>query len=378
VKRPAVGLTALVLGVTMFASGCAELIDIDKKAVVVGVGVDAAAAPASYQVTIQYLISSGGGGGGGGNVLGGGAPSGSGNQAVTLTAPGRDVADAFRDLRGETDRYMYLGNVGDILIGEGLARRGVLAPLDFFLRAGEVAEATQVVVARGRAFDLLAQKSTTTMGGAAQPLFEFLHLAERAYFPTSPNVLWRFLASDYSRNRSAYAPIFATSTQGQPFKYVGTALFLHGRMVGEIDGYDAIPLDWLIKKNGYPNALVRLPGSGEPVALHVLQVYKRWQVLGPDDVALHLRLNTGVREGNGILLDDKDLAPLEHKAALQIRDQVRRVLDTLQRYGTDVLDLGDRVFARYPRAASDWPATFSRMRLHLDVTVRIYEEGRKT
>lgn len=372
------GIVALVLGCTIFASGCGDLIDIDKKALVVGVGLDAAASPDNYEVTLQYLIPSGQGGAGGGGVLGSGGAGSTANRAVTITAAGVNVSDTLRRLRDETDRFIYLGDVGDILIGQALARRGVLAPLDYFLRAGQVAESTQMVVVAGRAADLLSRKNSISRGGAALPLFEFLRLAERAVYPASPNVLWRFLGPLYTRNRAGYLPIVRISSQGRPFRFAGTALFLRGSMVGRLTGYAGIPLDWLIKGSGYPDALVRLPESAEPVALRVIQVRKRWRVRGPNTVALDLRINTNVREANGIIIDDSNLTTIEHQAALRIRDQVRRVLDTLQRDGTDVIGLSDRVFARYPADAADWPARFSRLRLQLKVTVRIYPGGRRT
>ena len=373
-RRRHVGLALLLTGAILL-TGCAELVDIERRALVVGAGVDLGPAGIGYRVTVQYPAPEGQGGGGGGGSLGGGGQSSGTGVPRTIGATGVNVGLAMDNLRQESDRFLYLGNLSLIAIGMPLAEQGALTPLDFFLRSGEVSESAQIVVTTADAGALLQQKAPE---GVALPLFEYLRQAEVVHVPTSPDPLWRFMALTYSKSEAAYAPIIAPSTQGQAFTGVGTALFLRGRMVGTVTGYQTSVLDWLIKKQGFPDGVVTLPGAAGPVTLRVVGVTKRLQVVSPSDIVLHMRFQAYLREGHGLILDDKDIRPLEGDAAAQLTSQVRGVLDELQKDGTDVIGLAPRVHARYPDATADWPAAFSHLHLGLDVSIRITGGGRET
>lgn len=366
-------LAALALCASLVLAGCGDLIDIDRRALVVGVGLDQA--PGGYQVTVEYPApgSGGEGGGGGGGLLGGGQ-SGGGMTPKVISASGRDVGLAVERIRPETSRFIYFGNLGVIAFGQALAAQGVLAPLDYFLRQGEVAEVVQLVVASGEAGTLLQTKGSE---GVGLPMFEYLRTAESAHEPTAPTPLWRFLAMTDSAADAAYLPVMAPSIQGQPFRSVGTALFRGGRMVAELTGVQGNALDWLVKHAGYPTAQVTLPGSTAPVTLRVAGVRRSWRVLSPERALLTVRLNTTISEGFGLVLDSRDVTAWQQAASEQLQLQIRQVLDVLQQDGVDILGLADQVHVRYPRATADWPLHFSGMRLDVAVAVSIHGAGRR-
>jgi Ger(x)C family germination protein len=373
---------ALLLAASLAAAGCADLLDLDRKAIIVGMGFDAGTSPGTVQVTVQYLVPAGGGGGGGGGggtLLGGGADSGATVNPVTISATGVNVDDAIRRLRGETNLFFYLGNLGVAVLGQALARQDATAPLDYLLRNGETAEATQIVVAQGTAAALLRSTTPATSEGTALQMFRLLTQAESAYYPLAPNVLWRLVSTGEGPSRSGYAPIMAPSRQGPAFTAAGIALFRQGRMVGQLTDYQGDVADWLIKRAGFPDAIVNLGGAPRPSALRISRRTLSVRVLGPDEVALTLVFRTSIRESQGAILDDRDVAAWEQDAAEQMTRQIRQVLDVLQADGADVLDLADQVLARYPALARDgWPSLFQHLRIDLSVTVRLYEGGRLT
>jgi spore germination protein KC len=368
-----------LVGALVCAVGCGDMIDLDRKALVVGVGLDAGASPGTVQVTLQYLNPSSGGGGGGGGSPTGGTLTGTNATPVTLTATGVNVADAIAKLRDETDRFLYFGNLGVIVIGQALARTGAAAPLDFFVRDGEISESTELAVAQGTASSLLKSSTPSEMNGVALPLFELLSRAERLSYPTSPNVLWRFLGAADGIGRGSYAPVIARSPQGAPFAITGMALFRGDALAGELPGYRAEVADWLVKRTGFPDAVVRLSGERTPSSLRITQRQLKIQVLRPGEVALALSFDTTIRESAGLVTDNRPLGPLEQAAAAQMQAQIREVLDVLQTNGTDVLGISDRVLARYPSLAQNpWPSLFQKLKIDLTVAVHIYEGGRQT
>ncbi len=372
-----VAVVIALIGAMLCSVGCGDLIDLDRKALIVGVGLDAGASPGTMQVTVQYLKPSTGQGGGTSPM--GGSTSGTDVTPVTLTATGVNVDDAIRKLRGETNRFLYMGNLGVIIIGRALARQGAMTALDFLLRDGEISEATELAVAPQTAVALLKSTTPTTTSGVALPLFRFLNSAERLYYPTAPNVLWRFLGAAEAHARATYAPLVVPSSQGSPFNVTGLALFRGDALAGELTGYQADVADWLVKAGGYPDALVRLSGEKTPSALRINRRRLKITGRGPSEVALALSFDVNIRESAGFVLDDRATAPLEQAAAAQMEQQIRGVLDVLQADGTDILGIADRVLARYPSLAQDaWPPLFQKMKLDLSVTVHIYEGGRHT
>lgn len=378
-RRHRAVLCLLMAAVLLLLAGCADLTDLDRKAIVLGLGLDVGPAPGTVQVTLQYAIPGSTGGGGGGTPGGGGGPSGISIRNITVTATGADVTDALRRLRAETDRFVYFGNLVVIVLGRDLAARGVTAPLDYLLRDGSVMESTQVVVAQGSAVDLLASRSTVAGQGVALPLYYFLTNAERTAYPTAPNVLWRFFSLLDGTGRGTYAPLLAPSKQGLPFDNVGIALIRQGRTAAELTGYRAAVADWLLKSGGYPDAIVRLAGSPEPDALRLTRRRLSIRVLGPDAVSIRLGFRAVIQEAPGLLIDGRDIAALDHDASVQMRYQVRQVLNEMQAAGTDALGISDNVLARYPALASEaWPRLFSRLRIDLSVQVSLHEGGRKT
>jgi len=382
-RRPLrMAAVALVMVGVLALTGCADLLDLDRKALIIAMGLDAGPSPASVQVTVQYLVPAagqGGGGGGGGSLLGGGTTSGASVSPVTISATGASVDDAVRRLRADTNLFFYLGNLGVVVLGQSLARQDVLAPLEYFVRNGEVAESAEVVVAQGTAAALLRSTNPSTSEGVGLPMFRMLTLAETVYYPVSPNVMWRFFSTSLGSARSGYAPLMAPSPQGPAFKVTGLALFRQGVLVGQLTDYQSDVADWLLKRTGFPDAIVTLGGATTPSALRISRRSLTIRVRGPSEVALGLDFSTSIRESPGFIMDDRDVTPLEQDAAAQMTQQIRGVLDVLQADGVDAMNLADRVVAAYPSLAQDgWPSLFQRLRIDLSVTVHIYEAGRLT
>ena len=358
---------ALLIVLAVGLSGCNQLVDVDHRALVLGVGLDANPAGTGYLVAVEYPVLPPVGGAGTGGT-GQGQTGGGGMSFRTIEKSGANIGDAMLRFRMETDRVIYLGNLSVIAVGAQLAARGVLTPLDYFIRAGEVSESAQVVIAEPDAVALLNRPSPN---GVALPLFEYLRRSELVSAATAPDPLWRFLALSYSLADAAYAPLVQPSPQGQPFRVLGTALIVRGRMVGQLIGYQSAILDWLVKRGGYPEALISLPGATGTSTLRVTAVRKRLQVISPSAAVLHMHFETFVSEGAGLHLDDHAVLPFEQAATSQITTQIRGVLATLQADGTDVIGLAPYMHARYPDVTADWPKTFSHLHLGLDVTVSI-------
>lgn len=368
-------VVAAVLCAACLLAGCADMQDINQRALVVGAAIDALPSPEAYNLTVQFQSPTSGSQGGGG-MGGTGGSGGQSSECQSVAGAGSNIGSAVTQVRSRTDKFIYFGTLSVIVLGDQLASRGVFAPLDYFLGAGEVAEGTQLVVAQGQAAQLFQGPCPTN--GPAFRLFQYLLLAEHSSIPTADNPLWRFLASQFSRSQASWLPLVAPApSQSSPFDDLGDALFVAGRMVGQLHGYQGEVFDLLVKQGGFPYVLVSLPGLPTPATLQVRSVQRQISVQGPGAVTLSMTISTFFRESPDLRVDDRDVRALEQAAATQLQAQLRGVLNSLQSFGADVLGFSDYVHARYPQAVNDWPQQFRHLKIRLDVRVHIREGGRK-
>ncbi|MCL6522901.1 MAG: spore germination protein, partial [Firmicutes bacterium] len=148
-------LLALLLG----TAGCGDVEDIDKRALVVALALDAAPGGA-LRLTVQFPAAgdnfTGGGGGGTGGRMGGGQGTTAG--AVTLQARAASWSEAVAALARRTGRALDLRTVDAVLVGEALARRGITDLVGALLREPAISKTADVLLVRGQAGALLASR----------------------------------------------------------------------------------------------------------------------------------------------------------------------------------------------------------------------------
>ena len=98
------------------------------------------------------------------------ASSGSGDPAegaaTVVSGQAGTISAAVLGMQGEGSSYLYFGHVGQLLLGEELARQGVEPALDYILRDVETRLDTALYLVRGGT----AGKAITAAGETAPPL----------------------------------------------------------------------------------------------------------------------------------------------------------------------------------------------------------------
>lgn len=153
-RRPRAITLALLL--PLLLTGCWDRREIVDLAIVSVVGLDLAK-QGGIELTVQLPVpqeipgpvATGGGSGGGGRSDPRQPP------VLLLTSTGRTVQDAADRLQERLSRQLFWAHNVAVVLGEDLARQGILPILDFFTRQRETRLRTLVLVARGRARDVL-------------------------------------------------------------------------------------------------------------------------------------------------------------------------------------------------------------------------------
>jgi spore germination protein KC len=111
------------------------------------------------EVNVSVQIAKIGGGSSGpstGTSSGGGSSSGEGGSSILLESSGKSVLAAISSMRHESTRTLYLHHNQMVVFGRDLAQKGIKEHLDLFLRFEESRMETLVLVADGKAKDILS------------------------------------------------------------------------------------------------------------------------------------------------------------------------------------------------------------------------------
>ncbi len=137
VKRTAILLVTILLMTNL--SSCWDLIDIEERAFVVGVGIDTVEGSDKVLVTFQIALQN------------------------AFTSDGGGDGDPFWNIKIETDNYInarknlikhinwipIFEHCKIIIFGEEYAKKGITDPLDYFVRAHDIRRLMQIAVVKG-------------------------------------------------------------------------------------------------------------------------------------------------------------------------------------------------------------------------------------
>ena len=356
-------LLALLVAASVGLAGCAQLTDIHDRSLIFGLGIDEGAHSGLIALSAQALHPPEAGSEGAGGA-GGGAGGGKGGQWRTLVASGPTLAGALGQLQAETDRRVFLGQLGVVFIGTSLARRGIVHDLGALVRSTQVPETLAVAVTEGRAAPFLRQGTSQQVAWMAR---KFL-TTPRAGAAVLPNPLWHFMAQSLGMARATYAPLFAAAPEGLGLRFVGTAVFLDGRMVDALSPEQSTALAWLTKREGFGGVTVGTPPDEFHVAIH--RVRARWDLSTPASPRLHVAA-TGEVTAAPRRSPTGGQAAMQRAAGGEMAAQLRTVLSRLQVDGADLVGIGERLRERGALPTGAWPGNFAKLRFTVSVQVHL-------
>ena len=178
----------LVLAFSFFTNDFG-LIDIQKTALVISVGIDREAE--EFVVTTQIALPK---------------PDEQGEQSTEIVSKGKTVADAFEKINAKTGWYPKLVFCQLIVLGESAVQENTFASLGFFLRNEYISDSCLLATCEGTAKELLnAKNPVETLSGLAIAKVLSSHAEEVG--TVLPSTLREFAKSYYAEEKSGYMPI---------------------------------------------------------------------------------------------------------------------------------------------------------------------------
>jgi spore germination protein KC len=150
IKKRIIFLLLVVLKLFIF-SGCWDLREINEIGLVTAVGIDKGTGPNRYAVTVQIANPSTEG------------SSDSGGKAKSEmwigTEEGSSLFDAARKLSSVSSRRVMWAHNNVVIIGESLAREGIIPVIDYFSHNPELRMKSAIAIANGDAKGYIAAKA---------------------------------------------------------------------------------------------------------------------------------------------------------------------------------------------------------------------------
>ncbi|MBE3589315.1 MAG: Ger(x)C family spore germination protein [Firmicutes bacterium] len=373
---------ATVVATSLVASGCWDRVEVNDLAIVLAAAVDVPEEGSGYEITVELAqpaaLNAGGGGGLGGSS--GGMSTTQSPGAILLTARGASWGQVLALLQERASRRLEWSHLRAIVFSVEVARRtSVLPLLDFLSRFRQIHPHVPVLVADGRAEDVLAATPPLETG-----VGDFLRrLTRQRPFMRVP--LYEFFRDAYEPGIDPVAPLVkvvqaapvASRTIPSDVRLDGAALFdQRGRLAATLSDHVTRGLLWLRDMITQSTVTVRLP-QGE-MDLELLNAATRLhaeRTPGGPRIRAEFWAEDDIVDNRASvdLKDPTTYAQISRVAAEEVIARAEEAIREAQRAGVDPFGFGQAIHRDDPEDwrtwQADWPA---RMReVPVDLTARI-------
>lgn len=338
-----VALDVYILG------GCWDLREINEIGLVTAVGIDKGTEPNRYAVTVQIANQSTEGSGG--SESGGKSKS----EMWIGTEEGDSLFDAARKLSSVSSRRIMWAHNNVVIIGESLAREGIIPVIDFFTHNPELRMKSAVAVSNGDAKKYIAAKAgMESPSGVSYILLESYRSLSAESVESHMLDVSADLKNQYSNPLITVIDMKKLPKQSgdgdksgggtETVKMTGAAVFKRDKMVGWLSPEETRGVSWILNETKSTAVAVtdlEYGNKNVTVETHDVKAKINTKVMnGMPEVSISVSGRGDIVEEDGItsqsINEVKDsVAVLVSK---KIEDEIKNSLEVIQKkYMVDVL-----------------------------------------
>lgn len=319
---------------------------------------------------------------------------GGGRKGVwVFTSTGQTIFDAFRNATTQSDRKIFIPFNKIIVIGEETASSGIAPLLDFFDRDHETRRLAYVLIARGKAKNIIEAEHEQEKVPA-----KAIEGLVKATFATSkiPKIdlheLFKTLASKTSDPFIPGVETIERQEDGNVKKLVKldeTAIFNGDKLTGWFGGRETRGLLWILGK--VKSGIIVVPSPLEEMRKVSLEIIRSSSKVKPEMVNGKPVITVEVKEEGNIgeqMSEKVDLTKpdtfkeLEKKQEAAIKDEINAALIKAKKWGVDIFKFGDAVRRKYPgewkKLEKRWDEVFQDIEVKVEVEAKLRRVGMKT
>jgi len=377
-------LVSIMLFTIVFSTGCWNRRELDTLAILSGLGIDTEKIEGRDVIKLTAQIVKPGevrapstdekGGGGSSPVL-------------VLESTGDTVFDAVRNFTMKSSRKILFPHNQVIIVGEEAARAGMQPLLDLFVRDHESRSRVWILVARGKAGDILRAK----VGQEKIPAMGIADL-EEASFATSKTSAMRLQEFINCLLSKTTAPVVSAinlhkEEKETAVKLEGSAFFKDGKLAGYLDGTETRGLLWVVGKVKSGVIALDCPGSDKKVSLEIIRASSKVKTkLRNGKVFIEVAIKEEGNLADQMCLEElttpEKLALLEKRQGEMIKREMEAALKKARQYKADIFGFGEVVYRSHPtewkNMEHNWEEIFPEIEVKITVMAKLRRVGMTT
>lgn len=366
-------LLTLLLFLVFGTEGCWSSRELGESALVAGAGFDYQ--EGKYILTLQILQP--------GKLTP--KTRGQSARAVYVTQDsGRTVFEAIRTFPHQTTRKLYWSHCQVFILGRQMAEQSVTKTLNWFYRNQELRPLAYIGLSNSDAAAILHTKTHLNPIPAYDLAADIETLSDTSQAPIV--TLMEFMKMTTSSTGAAFMPILDQQ------RITGTGVFLHDRLVGELNWDEGRGLLSLIGDVKSGKILVPMAGGSGSTSSSTSAAYSTLEIIqervkqdvqfvqGRPLVRYHIRCTADLADDPGLAQHSTaDLQKLEQAAAKQLTGQAVACINTAKAWHADIIGAGETIHRRAPQQwqalKSNWEQQFPHTAIEVTTEIHIRHEG---
>lgn len=346
-------------------SGCWNRREIGKIAIVMGFAVDKGEED-EIDITAQIANT---------RTIAASENSGKGGEAkpyLNLTSRGEYIFPSIRSSVTKSGAKLYMAHNYVVLFGEELAKSGLGNYMDFFLRDHELRLDMHLLVAQGRAADVL----DVNAGFQSIPALHINDLikAQKQLSTGMTVTVFDFMNQLTLERTAPKIPIIEIddSSENKVLRMSGTAVFQKDKMVGKLNEKETRGYLWAA--NAAREAVVVAHPDGDSIGIEVVRANGKITAETDDKGQVTMVIRTeaegslGSQRGNRNYTTKEGLDTLLTAFAGEIESEIQACLKKSRALHADVFGFGDVLYRHYPDL---WEKLQNREMYNLPVRIEV-------
>ena len=375
-----------VFTVSIILTACWDLKDINRRVLVIGLGIDLAdrTETENYEytsmikLTAQVAIP---------EKLSGGAgqPLSTGAEAVlNVSAIGRNVSMAYVNLQQRLQDELFIGHTRVVVISEDLAREGLSRYMNFFRNNPEFRRLSYLLISENKAEDLL---NTFPKTANVQAMYLMNLIEDEIQRQTMPDIPFIETAiRGVTRGIDPIAILVSNDKETGIIKYSGLAVFRGDQMVGKLDVEETWSYLQLAEgKLGGLEVVRDVEGELGRISIVFKNLKRKIRPLVTEKGNFRFKCKLNVE---GIIFSqevptsyDREIYidQLENRVSVVLKKELETVFYKVQqKYNADIFGFGELVRAYLPeewQKIDNWREEFKKAELEVEVETKIRRSG---
>ncbi|RNB78537.1 Ger(x)C family spore germination protein [Brevibacillus fluminis] len=297
--------------------------DLDKRALVVSIGVDQGE-KLPYKITVKIAVPSAE------------TQKAASNPFILLSEEAFTITEAVRLLKSKVSKELDFGQAKMVIIGEGLAKKNVHDVIDWLLRRRDIQKIALMTMGRPRALDVLKVKPVNEKLAANALILFFDKSGTESAFTLTEH-LADFHRRLKERGKDPFLPIVEASDQHYIVDKV--ALFNKEKMVMELTKQETRLLHELMYD--FKKVDVVSANKRDRVAVSISDLKTKYQFDWNQEspiIRVHMEMRGTLEESHRSI--KVNLHAFEQEINKTSNDRIRRLLQKLQKGGVDPIGFG--------------------------------------